>query len=269
VTVFILPRAFTAGEARRSRRVGGLTLAEVHYDASRRPTAESHTHDRFVLVLKGLCAIRETGETHRASTLLFVPAGTRHTVESSHGATCLVVDMDQAWLGRARQQAAVLTEPAVLRGGLALHLAHRLYGEFRLRDEVSPLAIESLALGVLAEASRRVAARATRPEAPDWLLQARAVADQHFAERLLLVTVAAMVGVHPVHLSRTFRRVYNTTFADYVRDVRLEFARSQLVLTTVPLGDIAAAAGFYDQSHFCRLFKQATGLSPAEYRVRS
>jgi AraC family transcriptional regulator len=77
-----------------------------------------------------------------------------------------------------------------------------------------------------------------------------------------------MVGVHPVHLARSFRRTYNTTFSGYVREMRVEYARVQLVSTAAPLGDIAIASGFCDQSHFCRTFKLATGLSPAEYRAR-
>jgi AraC family transcriptional regulator len=98
-------------------------------------------------------------------------------------------------------------------------------------------------------------------------IHARLFVDAHFAERLAIATVAALVGVHPVHFARTFRRVYHTTFAGYVREVRIEFARRELAASHVPLCDIAAAAGFCDQSHFSRLFKQYTGMSPAEYRL--
>jgi len=73
--------------------------------------------------------------------------------------------------------------------------------------------------------------------------------------------------VHPVHLARTFRRVHQITFAGYVRHVRIEFARRELAALESPLGDIAVAAGFCDQSHFSRLFKRYTGLTPAEYRL--
>ena len=72
--------------------------------------------------------------------------------------------------------------------------------------------------------------------------------------------------MHPVHLARTFRRVYQTTFAAYVRDLRIECARRELA-GRAPLSDIAALAGFADQSHFSRLFKQHTGLTPSEYRL--
>ena len=118
---------------------------------------------------------------------------------------------------------------------------------------------------MLAEASRRVARPVARP-APAWLQQARSLVERHFAEPLPLTLVAGRVGVHPVHLARTFRRVYRTTFGGYVRQLRIEFARAQLA-GSATLSDIAAAAGFCDQSHFSRSFKQFTGLTPAEYRV--
>ncbi len=270
--MFTLPRSFSPGEARRWRRVGGLVLAEVHYAPGQRVEHEAHAHARFVLVLEGaLTSAGKADGRYPSSTLLFRAAGDRWSYEAgASGAACLVIDMDDLWLARARQQAPLIDRSTMLRGGLVLHLAERLFGEFTLRDEVSRLAIESLALGVLAEASRR-AAKTGDAVAPAFILRARDFADRHFAERLLLATVAAMVGVHPVHLARTFRRVYDTTFTGYVRDVRLEFARRQLKFTSTPLGEIALAAGFCDQSHFCRHFRRATGLSPAEYRheVRS
>lgn len=262
------PKNFTHGDIRRWRRVGDLVLAEVEYSPGQRIQRHVHSHARFVLVLQGsLTEIRgDDSATYGPSALLFRRAEEPHAyLVSRAGATCLIVDVEPAWLGRAREHAPVLARSAAFRGGFIVHLAHRLHGEFRLRDEVSRLAIESIALGVLAEASRRVA-RATERPAPAWLRQARALVERHFAEPLPLSTVAAHVGVHPVHLARTFRRIYQTTFAGYVRQVRIEFARRELAGSTA-LSEIAVAAGFCDQSHFSRSFKQYTGLTPAEYRL--
>jgi len=49
--------------------------------------------------------------------------------------------------------------------------------------------------------------------------------------------------------------------------VRIEFARRELAGSSASLSAIAAEAGFCDQSHFSRLFKQYTGVTPAEYRL--
>jgi AraC family transcriptional regulator len=266
------PRNFTHGEIQRWRRVGGLVLAEVAYQAGQRVPRHLHLHARFVLVLKGaITEIRgDASQTYRSSTLLFRRADEPHAyVVSRDGATCLVVDVDAGWYARARQHAPVLAHSAAFERGFVVHLAHRLHGEFLLRDEVSRLAIESIALGMLAEASRRVARDAQRLErpAPAWLRQARALVEQHYAQPLPLAVVAERVGVHPVHLARTFRRCYQETFGAYVRQVRIDVARRELAASASSLSAIAAAAGFCDQSHFSRLFKQYTGLTPAEYRL--
>ena len=263
------PRNFTHGEILRWRRVGGLVLAEVKYEPGQRVPRHVHAHARFVLVLAGSLTEIRGDETHRydSSSLLFRAAGEPHSyLVSRAGATCLIVDVEECWYARAREHAPVLTGSAAFRRGFVVHLAHRLHGEFRLRDEVSRLAIESIALGMLAEASRRVV-RAAEGPTPAWLQQARAMVEEHFAEPLPLTSVAQRVGVHPVHLARTFRRFYRTTFAGYLRHVRIEFARRELAASSAPLSAIAAAAGFCDQSHFSRLFKQYTGVTPAEYRL--
>ena len=264
--VFTLPRGFTSGEPLRWRRVGGLVLAEVRYGARRRVT-EARSHARFVLVLRGALRASDGSAEYPASTLLYLtPNAQQDWMTGASGATVLIVDMTETWLARVREQAPVLTTSVSFRGGLVIHLAQRMYGEFRQRDEVSRIATESLVLGVLAEASRCVVRATRQATAPEWLRRARAFIDTHFAEPLKLSAVAEIVDVHPVHLARTFRRVYGGTVASYVRELRVDFAREQLLSTSAPLGDIALAAGFCDQSHFCRQFKRATGVSPAEFR---
>jgi AraC family transcriptional regulator len=263
------PRLLSAGRTVGWRRAGGLLLAEIELAPYERITRDAHASHRFLLIVRGaLVEIRDAAPyAWPASTLLFRRAGEPRTFQAgARGAVCLIVAIEPAWFDRARQHGAALGESAEFQGGLVVHLAQRLHGEFRLRDEVSRLAIESLALGVVAEASRRLAGGRSRVLIPLWLLQARAFIDAHFAERLALATLASAVGVHPVHLARTFRRVYKTTIGAYVRDMRIDFARQQLVSTSAPIAAIAVEAGFCDQSHFCRLFKRQIGMSPAEYR---
>ena len=81
-----------------------------------------------------------------------------------------------------------------------------------------------------------------------------------------LSELAALVGRHPTHVSRAFRREYGVTVAEYARSLRLEWARAQIALGDTPLARIAVEAGFSDQSHFTRAFRSHTGVTPGRYR---
>jgi len=261
------PKGFTFGEIRRARRVQGILLAECEYEPGLQ--IRTHTHDlaRFNLLLHGGLAEGAALQERelRAGSLVYRAAGEphRHAVPSG-GATCFLVEMPAEWLERARERGAALDHPGLFRGGLIQHLAYRLHGEFLQRDEVAPLAIEAILLGMVAEVSRRAARAERRP--PAWMEQARELLHGTFQERLTLTGIAEAVGVHPVHLARVFRECYGCTLGDYVRQLRLDFACQQMRTTEFSFSELALASGFYDQSHFCRLFKRHTGLTPVEYR---
>jgi AraC-like DNA-binding protein len=54
--------------------------------------------------------------------------------------------------------------------------------------------------------------------------------------------------------------------SEYVRKLRVEKARKELLTTDKPLSTIAFDAGFSDQAHFSRVFKELTGLTPGAFR---
>ena len=68
------------------------------------------------------------------------------------------------------------------------------------------------------------------------------------------------------HFSRAFKIAFGEPPHAYLVRRRLELA-ARLMLTSVdPLCDIALRAGFSDQAHLCKLFKQSFGESPAGWR---
>jgi AraC family transcriptional regulator len=101
---------------------------------------------------------------------------------------------------------------------------------------------------------------------PRWLEQARELIHGQFTESLTHDQIATAVAVHPVHLAGVFRRHYGCTIGEYARRLRVEFACRNISTSTAPLADIALAAGFSDQSHFSKVFKQLTGMTPAQFR---
>ncbi len=81
-----------------------------------------------------------------------------------------------------------------------------------------------------------------------------------------LVTLAAIAGVHRVHVARAFRDHLGCTVGDYVRRLRVRCACELLTATAVPLTDVAMRAGFFDQSHMTRVVKRFLGVTPASLR---
>ena len=53
-----------------------------------------------------------------------------------------------------------------------------------------------------------------------------------------------------------------------IRELRLRHARAALEATGIPLKQIAADAGFFDQAHFGRSFRRRFGVTPARFRSR-
>lgn len=98
------------------------------------------------------------------------------------------------------------------------------------------------------------------------LQRAREYVHAHFSENLNLTRVARAAGVHPVYLGQIFRKQFGETLGEYLNRIRVRTAAGLLANSDVPLSSIAVDLGFYDQSHFTRVFRQVTGATPGAFR---
>jgi AraC family transcriptional regulator len=78
--------------------------------------------------------------------------------------------------------------------------------------------------------------------------------------------IADQVGVHPVHLTRVFRKHFGQSLRAYIRRIKVTSAAELLRSSNQSVCDVAAELEFFDQSHLCRAFKAECGISPSEYR---
>lgn len=255
------------GEVVKSTSFGGLTLTETAYQAKMSLPVHAHPSDYFCFVLQGDFTEFSVKKSCVCSpgTLIFNPAGETHADDFHAPARCFDIQPDASWLGRIRQNSSVLDYPLALQDGFIARLVLRLYKEFRHLDELSALVIEGLTLEILSETARRSIKSSSKPP-PCWLVKARELLHEQFYESFSLSQIAETVGVHETHLSREFRRYYGSTLGEYVRERRIEFACHRLLRSNDSLSEIAHAAGFFDQSHFGKIFKQITGASPAAHR---
>jgi len=82
-----------------------------------------------------------------------------------------------------------------------------------------------------------------------------------------LSQLADRCALSPNHLSSIFKTVTGKTISAYCGELRISRAQELLRTTPMKLRQIAEALGYYDQYHFCKAFKKATGMSPSAYRA--
>ena len=252
----------------RSRAIGEFVMTETRYAAGASLTTHWHERACLVVVMRGSFEERyESRKRDGAPGMLIVrPEGERHSdFFGGDGGSCLNVELSPAWLARVRDFAPALAESAALSGGEFAILGRRLQQELAHADDASPLAVESLVLNILADSVRMNARTAAAP--PAWLERARELIHDDPSAHMTLGELAAVAGVHPVHLAATFRRFFGQTVSAYVRALRIELACRALTGSDTPLADVALVAGFADQSHFCRVFRRALRMTPAEFRA--
>jgi AraC family transcriptional regulator len=257
------------GRKVRSYEIDGFRLSEWRYAPGVHLPWHAHECAFVNVMLEGAYIKTDLKRTWTLSpfTLTFHPAGERHADRFYEAAgRTFDLEIEDRWLKRAREYGGVLDGPVQFAGGLPVWLGYRLYDEFRRTDGVSPLAVEGLAIEILAEASR-TSDRSSDTRRPRWLEQVRELLHARFTENLALEEIAATVGIHPVHLARTFRAYHRCAIGDYVRQLRVEYACRELFRSDTPLAMIALAAGFADQSHLTRVFKRRTGMTPAQFRA--
>ncbi len=90
--------------------------------------------------------------------------------------------------------------------------------------------------------------------------------EKHYAEDITLADLAMSANISKSECSRCFKLSMNTTPYKYLTEYRLSKAGQLLKKTNESIGNIAAAVGFHQVSHFGKCFKEKTGCSPKAYR---
>jgi AraC-like DNA-binding protein len=94
----------------------------------------------------------------------------------------------------------------------------------------------------------------------------RYIIDSHEGEKPPFDEISKTCGLSKQRCNRIFRNAYNISMQGYFLNEKAAHART-LLNSGQSLSDIALECGFYDQSHFSRIFKEIFQISPAKYRA--
>jgi AraC family transcriptional regulator len=102
---------------------------------------------------------------------------------------------------------------------------------------------------------------------PSWRLrQINEAIDAQLSGELRIADLARLCGLSEGHFHRAFRATTGVTPLQHVTSRRIDHARQLLTRTDLSIGVVALKVGFLSQSHFARVFQQATCKSPVAYR---
>lgn len=90
--------------------------------------------------------------------------------------------------------------------------------------------------------------------------------DAHLDARIHSCELAAVLDLSVSHFTRLFKNTFGVTPLIYLANYRIESACRIMLTTNSSLTDIALSHGFCDQSHFIRIFRRQTGLTPRTWR---
>ncbi|MGA7297331.1 MAG: AraC family transcriptional regulator [Rhodanobacteraceae bacterium] len=255
--------------ARKTWRFGSLQLTLSRYAPDTR--LEPHCDDRFRIsvVMSGQISERCAGNEEYASALSVVakPGDARHSNRfGPRGARLASVEVPDSLLRECGTPGAGMPawrwlHCSALAPALSfIRTVNACHGEKPPSTDQVQERVEFLLDTIL---DTQVP---TDRAPPSWLRAVRERIHDTFDRTIPVHELAREANVHPTHLTRWFRNFYGCPVTTYRQRLRLKAATDALTTQNTSLADVAAATGFYDQSHFTHTFKAHTGSTPAAIR---
>ena len=255
------------GESRTLSVGADYLIRESWFSPREQLQTHEHPNGYLCLVLNG--SFTESSPGHRdievaAGSVYFLPASHRHTNDfAARGARCFRIEVGPMLLSELFEAGTRLTQPFFACGGRVSWSALRTYRR-ALTHTTTRLDLDELVLDLLANLDGVV--RTCRDDAPPWIRRVRERLADNPSETPTLHALASDAGVHAAHLTRAFRQSYGCSIGEFLQTHRVTSACQLLLRTDRSLATIAADLGYFDQSHFTRMFKERTGYTPSAFR---
>jgi AraC family transcriptional regulator len=256
------------GAVRQRIEHSGAVFSDLRHPIPRKLPMHSHELPFFGLLLRGFYGERYGHQQMQFSpmTLMFRPAGIPHQDEIAPGGLRFFhIELRPGWNQRLTECSGDLKRGAEdSRGGPMFWLAIKLFRETFAVGQPDGLCVESLLSELTALAARLPLQERKQP--PAWLARIIEKLHAEHSQRLTLDELSSEAGVHPVHLSRVFRRFQREGIGEYTHRLRVRASSRYLLDPQLSLSGISLRVGFADQSHFTRAFRRVTGLTPHAFR---
>ena len=238
--------------------VGQLLLEEEVAMPEPISTMETEAHNTMELEERMLSHV-EHGRVEQIREMFRAPAVGR--------AGTMAVDM-------LRQQknllicTATLVTRAAMRGGLDRETALALSDVYIQKAELMTdvVALTRLNAQMVLDFTQRVDAGKCGIHNSTLVRKARDYILANIGQPITTQELARVCGLNRTYLCKRFTEETGTTVGQYVTQVKVEEAKRLMDITAKSIAEIAEYLGFSSQSHFQRVFKKYTGMTPGVYR---
>jgi AraC family transcriptional regulator len=251
------------GEILRSIQANGLALVDQHTQRGSILTRHRHSNAWFTFLFAG-SYIERWSSLERccsAGMVIWHPPELVHENSFVSDGHNLNLAFEPGWLESLPPGISLPAKSRSWNGGLPYRFGLELYRSLNSGRQISQESVVNL-ISLCASGAH------TRGR-PAWLAGVLDWMNDQYSCALTLNGASEQAGVHPVHVSRSFRRVLGCTFREHLTLIRLRRATDLLKQSVTGITGIAFACGFSDHAHFTRTFKRATGLTPTAYRTQT
>jgi AraC family transcriptional regulator len=243
----------------------GVVVSEIVHETARALPPHSHQAAYFCVLVSGRYAehIGTRVLEYERFAVTFHPPNFFHRDRIGNlGARFFNVDLGPTWQSSFGDD-LTRVPPGLLDSSSSVAAA-RMHAQHKM-GILSREGIDSCVWELVGDAARLAGPR-EKARTP-WMDRCLELLRASIARPITIAEMSAAVDIHPVHLSREFRRQFGRTAGEHLQLLRIKTACGLLGDTALPLADVAAATGFADQSHFTRVFHALIGCTPGRYRA--
>ncbi|MBB6671976.1 response regulator [Cohnella nanjingensis] len=100
------------------------------------------------------------------------------------------------------------------------------------------------------------------------ILRAVDLLNEHTGGKISQPDICRAINMSISYFSKSFKEIVGLSFVVYVQEINIRSAQRLLQTTNAPIYQVSEQAGFHDEKYFGKIFRQKTGLTPSEYRLR-
>lgn len=232
-----------------------------------------HAHMEIVYVVEGSVTMQIDGKHHvlQKDQLSICFPYVIHSYEEAPDAQAIILLFSPDSVGTLswNPQKTKPSMPFLTPGPEILPLLQRMLHYAKNRDTGAEMLGKAYLTALMGELLMQQSMEAIKDVDRNVITEVLSYCAEHFAEDISITAVARSLHISESYVTKLFNTKLNSSFRNYVNQLRIMEAKKLLRSTSRSIVDIMLSCGFNNQSSFNRVFSQETGMTPRQFRQKA